>query len=102
MRSNKRERLERLKRLANYVIYWGESDFKLNEVLPFPIRSGIFSRLTKKQVGKYLTGGVSPNTDYQAFDTLWDRVAAETLHKMRKRWWKRLYLRCGRYRWPRL
>jgi hypothetical protein len=96
---------ERLRRLADWVIDPKGSQWKLNDVLPFPIRSGVFERMTQADIQKNCTDleNCNPIKDWQKFDAIWDRAAHDVLENTRKwqgQWWRRIYFHWGRFRWP--
>ena len=75
----------------------------LRDVLPFPIRSGIFERMTAAQIKNASQDleHINPIRAEAEFNAIWDRVAADILKKCRPPWWRRLYVRWGKYRYPR-
>jgi hypothetical protein len=103
--TQKISRRERLARLADWVIDPDGSKWKLNDVLPFPIRSGVFERMTKKDISRACTDleHFNPIKNWQEFDAVWDRAAHDVLENSRRynqRWWHRIYFYWGSFRWP--
>lgn len=81
-------------------------NLKLGDVLPFPFRSGIFERMTEKQIELYASNleKVNPARDFAAFDAVWNRAVQDAIEKHRRynaRWWRRFYFYWGNWCWPR-
>jgi hypothetical protein len=91
---------ERFARLAEYVIHCGESAYRLSDVLPFPIRSGIFERMHFRTARRMIDSGLAPQRDFHLFEAAWDKLAEEALLKSRPPWYRRLHFKWGAFRWP--
>lgn len=114
--ARKMTKKERMERLRDWVLFGtGDNphgakpkfkDVKLSDVLPFPFRSGIYEHMTQKQIELYSQNidKVNPVCDYHEFDAVWDRAIKDAIEKHRRynnRWWRRVYLYWGKWRWPR-
>ena len=109
----KMSKKERYARLRDWVLFsTGNApsniepefkDLRLCDVLPFPIKSGIFEKLTAKQLELAGTPITAPPADALQLD-IWDRIAIDAIETHRRytsRWWRRFYLYWGNWRWPR-
>jgi hypothetical protein len=104
----KMTKAERIKRIAEWVIHCGEGQtLKLTDILPFPVKSGIFERMTQKQIQLRCENLelCNPRKNEADFNATWDRAVDDAVAKYRnERWWyglwKRVYVYWGTWRWP--